>query len=335
VTTPQVSTAPQDAPTPPLQLATRAVDGLLAGLDGLEGPPSRHDLTFGWSSVKDARDNLAKVPDSPDKATQVSRLDGAIARLVAFDKGPQRWQTAVAGMEDGLGPTHQELGAVFGGGTPGQVPDGRTLYAERQVGQSCSLHTLNAAIGGKAVSQEAFTEFATSFMPRWDPGWDGVSPDEQRRRADPTLSMDGEVMAGFLSYLHAQDKLEGPAQLAVRPAALEDQWRPMLSGIEGDRAIIGLYDENGGHGHFVTFRRDEADAWWLLDSRGVEWGESFDGVKGTEGPRHEQISPEDFVARLQQRGGEPKLGTIELITMGPPKEQLTVPHGAYGVGIKG
>jgi hypothetical protein len=128
--------------------------------------------------------------------------------------------------------------------------------------------------------------------------------------------------------------LTAPARLAVRPAALEDQWRPMLSGIEGDRAIVGLYDENGGHGHFVTFRRDESDAWWLVDSRGVEWGESFDGVKGTEGPRRERISPEDFVARLARRDGDPRLGTVELITLGGPKEPATIPPGLYGVGTR-
>jgi hypothetical protein len=300
----------------------------------MDDAPSRDWLAQCWSSAAEIRADLAEAPGGPEKAAEEARLAGAIARLVALDRGPQRWEAVVTRLADGLGPTQQNLEAAFGGGTPGRVRDGRSFYAERLAGQSSLVPALNAAIGGRVVSREAFAEVATAFLAGLASGSADRLPEEQRRRADPTLGTDAELLAAFLGYLHAQDMLDGPARLTVRHAALEEQWRPLLAGIEGDRTILSLTDKHGGSGHLVAFRRDEQDAWWLIDSSGIDWGQSLDQLQGAAGPRREQIAPAAYVARLVARQGEPKLGLIELITMGAPKEPAVIAHGLLGVGVR-
>ena len=250
-----------------------------------------------WSSAAEIRADLARRLKA-EKAAEEARLAGAIARLVALDRGPQRWQAAVGELEDGLGPTQQDLRRRSAAARRARSATAAAFYAERQVGQSSLVPTLNAAIGGRVVSREAFAEVATAFMRRVGLRLGRPLLEEQRRRADPTLGMDAELLVGFLGYLHGQDMLDGPAQLQVRPAALEEQWRPLLAGIEGDRTIVGLLISMAAPATSLLPPRRAGCVVADRQPRDRLGPEPRSTCRVPRGHATSRSAPEDFVARL-------------------------------------
>ncbi len=178
------------------------------------------------------------------------------------------------------------------------VPTGESFYREAQAHQLCSVHAINAALGGPVVGFAQLDRFKAVLYGEMDPG--GYRPEE-------VFSSRGGAFADepfkFLQTLKRLDQI--PHEVGyhvIDPTGAVGGSLTAAPEITGDAAIV--YTQNPAH--FVAFRKDAAGEWRRLDSLDesalLAAQRDKDDVLAGQLATQPRQSPQDYIAAALAKG---------------------------------
>jgi hypothetical protein len=182
-----------------------------------------------------------------------------------------------------------------------KVPS-QALHVEQQSAAACGVHAINAFLGGPVMTPHDFDDWTNDLRA-------GLRNEVLRglgAMQSSTAGTDVLVVHTMLQKLSAKQDGDRPAVgiafASARPPAARIAQVALPPGLEQtDRAVIEVKTGKGtgsqASDHYVAFRKDEHDEWWLLDSRSTEIG-SPTSPDTRPGVRKEQISPQAWMDRL-------------------------------------
>jgi hypothetical protein len=202
------------------------------------------------------------------------------------------------------------------------------LYVERQEYSACACHAFNAYLGGRAVTTGEFEAWARIVA-------GGANP----------AALPPSVSAGFEPFL-VQEALEVMRQKGIvdgQPVGLQSISGPAgdpiaavtLAPVESDRLIVEVQTarDGGRADHYVAFRKDASDRWWLLDSRNEDIANPSLPLKLDGSPIRRPVDPDIWLNNVARNND---LRRVVLIGAGitPTGGHISVEEGVSGAMIK-
>jgi hypothetical protein len=323
--------SPRPVPEPPVQADAEVIAALRHEL----GPLMTQAESLLASAS--AADQMVEVRDR--LTALVARAEEQRSRLADGDPVPDELAAVIAPARDlvtslqaalraGTTLERQRKDEIAGRlAAAAKVPPAE-LYVERQESSACACHAFNAYLGGRAATTGEFEDWARIVA-------GGANP----AALPPSISTGFEpfLVQEALQVMQRKGVVDGRTigMQGISGSAGDTIAAVTLAPIEGDRLVVEVQTARDGRrsDHYVAFRKDANDRWWLLDSRSEDLANPWLPSKPDGSPIRWPVDPDVWLNDVARNND---LRRVVLIGAGiaPSGGHISVEEGVSGAMIK-
>ena len=257
--------SPRPVPKPPVQADAEVIAALRHDLGPLK--PRAESLLASASAVDEmveARDRLtALVARAEEQHSRLADGDPVSDELASVIAPARELVTSLqAALRAGTALESHGKDQIAGklGAAAKVLP--AELYVERHEASASACHAFNAYLGGRAVTTGEFEAWAAIVAGGANPP---ALPPSVSTWFEPFLVQEALEVMRRKGVMDGQpvgmQGISGPADDTIAAVT--------LASVQGDRLVVGVQTarDGGRADHYVAFRKDASDRWWLLDSR--------------------------------------------------------------------